>query len=694
MRNLLLSLLLLVCCSFSSSAQTDTEQILVFRRSGEVNLFLSNEVDSIVCSVYDRDSVRYSDVVSQVFFARDTTMFVPIAEIDSVAFGSRNVVEYQPNVRLLHESPLADCISRYKDGKIYFSTNTPAASLPKVGDKVLYGNQSSLFPVGLCARVVSAQQVGNEYCAEVQDVALEEVFKQLFYAGTASVEQPKVRTRSGAKSTLNVGHKFDIGENGYTSIETELDLTTHFVANPLKHYYYAKVDIDGTIQSHIAAQAANLEVKKDRVLLDMHFTPVALALFPRLSAKLFVEAEAEIQIDYIAQRNIRQTFEWTRLNGTNELRTQKERFVYPEEDQATVEILIDGSVYCGVAATLEVGLLGNWNGVRTCLRLGPELSGEVSADLVTSLREYDFTPYGNAKLNLCGRASLTGDAFIITPSWGEEKSYTFASADYRFGDREVSLFPRYIESKAVQTPLGNEPSVSATAKNETPIAASLECGFELVDANGRVVESIFTDSIYAQTDSRQGVAAEFPNVPVTEGLRVRPIFHYAGHTVAADFCRMSKDVLIQPIVAYQTNGTATGLSGIPALGGSRIGDTYYVIGPYFPPTAIDTVFTKDRSYTTGSYITADKSDLLIGQWRTETDGQQRVLTFTDNGTGSYTEGTHTLPFSYQLNNPQSGRITLYMTDQAQTYIICTLTESTLKVRTTPSSPVITYYKYE
>ena len=82
-------------------AQTENDQLLVFRNTGEVNLLYSNEIDSVVCSVYDKDSVVHDEFVTQVFYTQDTTLVVPIAEIDSVAFGSRNIVEYKDNVRLL-----------------------------------------------------------------------------------------------------------------------------------------------------------------------------------------------------------------------------------------------------------------------------------------------------------------------------------------------------------------------------------------------------------------------------------------------------------------------------------------------------------------------------------------------------------------------------------------------------------------
>lgn len=72
-------------------AQTERgEQVLVFRNTGEVNLFFSEQLDSIVYSRLDTSNIKHEDIVSQIFYSPDTAIIIPINEIDSVAFGSRN----------------------------------------------------------------------------------------------------------------------------------------------------------------------------------------------------------------------------------------------------------------------------------------------------------------------------------------------------------------------------------------------------------------------------------------------------------------------------------------------------------------------------------------------------------------------------------------------------------------------------
>lgn len=81
-------------------AQTERgEQVLVFRNTGEVNLFFSEQLDSIIYSRIDTANIKHEKIVSQIFYSPDTAIVIPINEIDSVAFGSRNEVVFKKDVR-------------------------------------------------------------------------------------------------------------------------------------------------------------------------------------------------------------------------------------------------------------------------------------------------------------------------------------------------------------------------------------------------------------------------------------------------------------------------------------------------------------------------------------------------------------------------------------------------------------------
>ncbi len=87
----------------SLTAQTiDDTKILVFRKSGVTNVFHSNTLKGIELSHFDADSVEHAEIVSQAFRRTDgTSMLIPIADIDSVAFGARDIITPKPGVRRL-----------------------------------------------------------------------------------------------------------------------------------------------------------------------------------------------------------------------------------------------------------------------------------------------------------------------------------------------------------------------------------------------------------------------------------------------------------------------------------------------------------------------------------------------------------------------------------------------------------------
>ena len=114
-------------------AQTERgEQVLVFRNTGEVNLFFSEQLDSIVYSRLDTSNIKHEDIVSQIFYSPDTAIIIPINEIDSVAFGSRNETVFKKEVRQLND---VDCqwIIRYDGTNIFYKLSTPSNILPSKG---------------------------------------------------------------------------------------------------------------------------------------------------------------------------------------------------------------------------------------------------------------------------------------------------------------------------------------------------------------------------------------------------------------------------------------------------------------------------------------------------------------------------------------------------------------------------------
>ena len=135
MRRYVLFIMMLLGTFSSIFAQDDSGQVLIFRNTGEINLLFASEIDSIVCSSVKTENSNDEVVPSQLFYTKDTTLVVPVSEIDSVAFGSRNAIEPKENVRMM-ASEDSLWITGYDGDYVYYKGNTPDNILPKVDEKL------------------------------------------------------------------------------------------------------------------------------------------------------------------------------------------------------------------------------------------------------------------------------------------------------------------------------------------------------------------------------------------------------------------------------------------------------------------------------------------------------------------------------------------------------------------------------
>lgn len=84
MKRLIASILLLA--GFLCGARAQNDAMFVYRNDGAINAFLKSDVDSMVCSQLDLDSLMHSDYVVQEIWAADSVYRIPLAVIDSICF--------------------------------------------------------------------------------------------------------------------------------------------------------------------------------------------------------------------------------------------------------------------------------------------------------------------------------------------------------------------------------------------------------------------------------------------------------------------------------------------------------------------------------------------------------------------------------------------------------------------------------
>ncbi len=679
----LLYIIIALFAAHTAVAQNDDGQVLVYRSTGDINLFFASELDSIVLSCYDSDSVLHEEAVSQVFHTADTTCVVPLCEIDSVAFGSRNEMEMRADARMMTAEDSL-WIIRFDGNNIFYKPDTPADILPQKGDKLFYGKQDGLFPNGLIAKVDDVALLNGEYRVAVSPAEISEVFSKLFYAGSVKEESVNVRTRAIDINDFHRELSLDIEPEENISLGGTAGVTVNgrIVSNPMIGYYYMEGDLVIDMEAQASLVVPGGELSYSGFEIQCPLGRYAMVFTPTISMSAFLDINAEVSANLRTARRAVQRFTYVKRAG------QKPVFQLSEpqgEDEGTtsqVDLTCDGEIYLGGQLVLDMNVLGELAGGRLKLKAGPSLQSEFGLGLL-GRASTAFQPevYGAAKLSTCVKLCIEGTMYHRESLWGNaEDESTLFSVETPFLERELDLFPQFSHTRAVKDNLADRRDLSMATKSENKILTTVEGGFEIVDSEGIVLDSVFVDSIYADTIKVQGLAdtLDIRRFAEKEQLYIRPVFHYAGHTVRADLVSVSGDMFLQPVVAALSNGAVTVMSGLPYTGSAVHDSTLYIAGNYMPIAVRDTVFVQPLLPVVGKYIDEDMEGFLIGTWSGD---DSFALTFNEDGTGVMrTNEGLTKALTYTVNAPQSGQICLHMDEGDVTYIFTVkfLTADTLQ----------------
>lgn len=672
------------------------EQLLVFRNTGVVDLLYTNEVDSILTN----DS-------TQVFYAKDTVLVVPIAELDSVAVGNRNVREMKSEVHELTNERDLPWLIRVEGNHLYYRLETPQNFLPKAGEKLFYGDRHELLPTGLAVRVTSVTK-GTEIDVEVEDVELHEIFDRLFFSGRLSTNSNGKENSSRRAPwdpvtdyirahTIPMDNELEIGTIGKFETKGSTEINGDFVVDVFKHYYHAHIRIDTEIGFEYQLRtddSGEMHVNSPRVYIPLPV--IAGVLHPSIYLNLFADLKAEARFDFSMKRKYHYEYDWTRQNGE-----QHGKMIEPVDgdnntnDEAKAQLILNGEIFLGAQMGTSLALTGDRVGFRFDVKAGPCLEGKLGLGILSQMRNYQPEYYHEANVELSVKLALQTSLFHHEILWlfGDEVENPLYGHDFYLAKRTWNLFPQYQHTNATASARSTsqleemqEVVSMATAVDEY-VPADLDTGFEIVDELGEVVDSVFVGTITAKPEDTT-VAQTF-DAEITlpsnikqenlEGYTMRPIFHYAGYTISAAPVEIRKDVLLQSYSATQTNGAMTFIGNSPFLGSVVKDSTLYQVGLYLPVPLKNNVYQqgKDRRIITGTPIDSYRSGLLIGTWTGKVNGENVTLIFNEGKTGEFNK----VGFVYELNNPQSGDLVLKFGDGEPMILrLLSVSEVELKLR--------------
>lgn len=221
------SLVLLISYIMPSNAQ---QPFYVYRNDGIINAFFTNEVDSIVYSQLDLDSMFHQEYIVQEIYARDSIYRIPLDLIDSVGYVTPETV-YQPGVKVL-EGEIRSYITSRNGLNLIFHSATPSHILPRVGDKLVTTVVDDVITKAFVGEVIEISAMSNGFEIICNPVELTDVF-ECYYGMSQKEDKPAtVKSRSvadgywGTKGfqTLSPGElSFDLLNNHQISVSYAAD---------------------------------------------------------------------------------------------------------------------------------------------------------------------------------------------------------------------------------------------------------------------------------------------------------------------------------------------------------------------------------------------------------------------------------------------------------------------------------------
>lgn len=454
LNRLIFSTIVLFCTLTNICAQ---QAFYVYRNDGVVNGFITSDIDSMVCSRVDVDSILHESYQVQEIWTSDSVYRIPLAAIDSVGYVTPKTV-YQPGVINLSEHLMQyviDCDSL----AITFSSSTPAQLLPKQGDKLVTLELSELFPVGFAGEVRRVGSNGQGIVVECDGVNLEDIFE--VYYNVASIYGYQTEA-SGAKKakglclpsvdehlskTFQLGETklscsaelshavaklddlaFSFGSSLESSIKPSVHINATLIMNKENGTYFSATMTGDILSTTSVGVSGGLKLSKDFLDKELIKIPVCPFVYYYICPGLFINADATASVSLESKSH------YTFGMGFD-FSTKGQNLVKPSiggrllDSSMDVKGCVDGRIALG--GFVESGyefLLRDIS--RVCVR--GELGTEFVGDLVLINTEVDlaksetkmYERLQNSSFEWNAFASLTAQASYL--KWGESYSLPFS----------------------------------------------------------------------------------------------------------------------------------------------------------------------------------------------------------------------------------------------------------------------------
>lgn len=510
MKKLFLSLLFIIA-TLASMAQSVGEAFYIYRNDGQFNAFFREEVDSIVYSCYDADSIFQNDIVTQLVYTVDSIYRIPLAAIDSVGFTQPETIY---NTSVIQIDQLLPYIHSVDGMTIHFNGNMPHDLQPNVGDVLLYEKFQNPFPNGFAGKVNSTDR-GDYYVVSCDTASFEEIYDRIVSYETFDINEPTMSRRAPGDP-----NDFNPNREGYhLQVSTDGTLRSHGVS--LNGDFYIRgtgrwirhresgqptySDLSMTVDITTDAEVSWTQgVKIDHDFDDLFDIPVRLpnGLQGTLALTPFVELSSTFGL-----KNEFSSFQSYTIGARTE-NGQLHTYFSPVFHVDEPKTIMKGEVelYAGAKLTLSFGAAMNIARVSGSVSGGFYAKGELKAadSSIDNTDNYELSKDDVVTTSIRAALDVSAGLYLTNAVKLESK--------YRLGAHDFFKFDHYI------LPLFEKPTYKRNEEDKTKIGVTLpvkrdligdvNVGLALFDANHHLIDTKFEE------ERPYRVEANFANNPV------------------------------------------------------------------------------------------------------------------------------------------------------------------------------------
>lgn len=443
MKRLLTSILLFA--AFLCGAQAQNDALFVYRNDGAIHGFLRADIDSMVCSQIDLDSLLHADYVVQEIWTADSVYRIPLAAIDSISFVTPPP-SYQEGVEQA-SADLYGYVISYTDSTITFKPETPSHLLPTEGQVFVADQYEEPFTTGFSGRMTGMQHYTDSIVCLFEDVCLDDIYSHLLLVGSAETYYDELSQSNGMNRVLWNGNGKQIYLPANISLSAGM-FTAELNRPSLKIDYLVCIN-EGNLQNHVmlrarfnSAGSIGLSVSKDGTFGEephwLTSIPFKVSVVRGcIDFGYFVQASGAIDagVTFPFEVSYSGGFLYTDSKGIVS-DTPQRSFTWQEPEW---HASVNGTLYAGVASRLSIALLHT---KVACLDLTGKFGPEVSSSFTISSAEgINTTLYENLK-DVEVSSSLKLE---LTPGYrvwfNERKDFPGVKLSFDFFKKTVPLMP-------------------------------------------------------------------------------------------------------------------------------------------------------------------------------------------------------------------------------------------------------------